>query len=417
MNKIMKLAFALFCAFVLVNSAYAQNVTEFGIEGDLTVLGTLAGSASDPDVEIKGFTVFGATEAAPGITIPIEPGNIFVNGYIEVSSGMYVTGSSTFTSGAYFTGISSFVAGPSNIFISGGTDGQVLKKKLDGSMEWLDEAAGVSGGGTLDYLPLWKPDGATLGDSRVWQDEVDGSTHVYVSGDIHLSSSVYFGNNIANISTFTENGGLRFYDGYDMSAGDDYDAATKIYVDGQVGSAGPWKRTGSEVTLDNIGDEVGIGIDAPLAALHVSSNNPVAGDYLFTVSSGPLVGNNIFTVKGDMSANMLGSLTIAELLTAQKNLTVNDNAQLGATVADYHGINTAPVSGTALKIVGADAGNALEVVGDASTPGNYVAKFYSGDPAVPANLAAWIKKKIKTSADRGEGIEDREFKEVFLYKF
>ncbi|MCK5358018.1 MAG: hypothetical protein KAJ48_06445, partial [Elusimicrobiales bacterium] len=61
MNKIIKVTLALFCACVFINSAYADNNTEFGIEDDLTVLGN-TGDIADPDVEIAGFTVFGTTK-------------------------------------------------------------------------------------------------------------------------------------------------------------------------------------------------------------------------------------------------------------------------------------------------------------------------------------------------------------------
>ncbi len=139
------LAMAALFALTLAPAAYAaDNNTEFGIEDDLTVLGT-AGTAVDPDAEIKGFTVFGATQAAPALNIPVAPGNIFANGYVQVSSGMYVAGSSTFTSGAYFTGISSFAAGPGNMYVSGGTAGQVLSKVAGGGMQWSDVSAMVSG--------------------------------------------------------------------------------------------------------------------------------------------------------------------------------------------------------------------------------------------------------------------------------
>jgi hypothetical protein len=57
------------------------------------------------------------------------------------------------------------------------------------------------------------------------------------------------------------------------------------------------------------------------------------------------------------------------------------NAQLGNATTDIHGVNTAPESGVALKIAG-EVGTA-----------KYVAKFYSGDPSVGTNLAAWIRRK------------------------
>ena len=63
------------------------------------------------------------------------------------------------------------------------------------------------------------------------------------------------------------------------------DAANKAYVDSQVGGAGPWTRDNavSAVKLSTITDNVGIGIAAPLAKLHVSSANAGVSDMLVLV--------------------------------------------------------------------------------------------------------------------------------------
>lgn len=155
-------------------AAYAaDNNTEFGIEDDLTVFGT-GGTAVDPDMEIKGFAVFGATQAAPALNIPVGPGNIFANGYVQVSSGMYVAGSSTFTSAAYFTGISSFTAGPGSIYISGGAANQVLKKVAGGGLAWANDDGG-SGSitGTPRRITMIDPSGTGLVSSLLLQNGTD----------------------------------------------------------------------------------------------------------------------------------------------------------------------------------------------------------------------------------------------------
>ena len=77
----------------MAGGLYAQ--TELGSEDDLTVLG-VNGTADDPDVEVKGFSVFGATQAAYTGAV-VGPGNVVVNGVLAVSSGAYVVGNSTFT--------------------------------------------------------------------------------------------------------------------------------------------------------------------------------------------------------------------------------------------------------------------------------------------------------------------------------
>lgn len=151
-------------------AAYAaDNGTEFGIEDDLTVLG-VEGTAADPDAEIKGFTVFGATQAAYTGAV-VGAGNVVVNGYLAVSSGAYFVGGSTFASaGAYFTGISSF-SDVSKIHIAGGAANQVLKKVAGGGMAWADDSLGAGEiSGTPQRLVMYQADGTGGADSLLQQD-------------------------------------------------------------------------------------------------------------------------------------------------------------------------------------------------------------------------------------------------------
>lgn len=256
----------------------ADNSTEFGIEDDLTVLGT-AGTAVDPDVEIKGFSVFGATQAAPALLIPAAPGNMFVNGYVQVSSGMYMNGSSTFTSTVY-------LPAPTSLFVTGGSEGQIMTKNATtGALRW-------------DFI-----------------------------------SSLVTGDNLgSHIATTTLN--MMTFDV--KNAG--YITASSAALSGQLIVLGTSTLTG---------------------------NTGVAG----TLTSAGLVtaSNGLSVTAGDAAVT--------------NNLTVNGNSQLGDGLADIHGVNTAAETGTALKIAGE------------GTTGKFVAKFYSGDPAVATNLAAWIKKK------------------------
>jgi len=191
-----------FCAFaliLLVFSLFVSNVyaqTELGSQDDLTVLG-INGTVPDPDVEIKGFTIFGSTNVLTHIST--AAGNVIFNGAVESSSDVYIVGISTFEDNVYFSGAGS-------IFINGGLTDQILKKAADGSMYWGDDQGGISGTGIANYLPLWKTD-TELTNSKINQAEVGTDTHVYVNADIHFSSAVYFGSGV-NISTFTEEGEL-----------------------------------------------------------------------------------------------------------------------------------------------------------------------------------------------------------------
>ena len=58
------------------------------------------GTVPDPDLEVKGFSVFGSTDVLTHIST--APGNVVINGALEVSSDVYITGRSTFTGAAFF---------------------------------------------------------------------------------------------------------------------------------------------------------------------------------------------------------------------------------------------------------------------------------------------------------------------------
>ena len=56
---------------------------EFGIEDDLTVMG-VDGDTNDPDLEVKGYSVFGTSDGATVATSGV--GNVFVSGTLEASN-------------------------------------------------------------------------------------------------------------------------------------------------------------------------------------------------------------------------------------------------------------------------------------------------------------------------------------------
>jgi len=114
----------LIIGFLFLPAALSAQ-TELGSEDDLTVLGT-DGTAADPDTEIKGFAVFGSTQADYAGAV-VGPGNVVVNGVLAVSSGAYFVGNSTFT-------------GAGKIFINDGTAGQMLRKNSGGYLEWISSS-------------------------------------------------------------------------------------------------------------------------------------------------------------------------------------------------------------------------------------------------------------------------------------
>lgn len=411
-----KVIFGLLAAMALswAQAVYAaDNGTEFGIEDDLTVLGT-GGTAVDPDAEIKGFTVFGSTQSAyPGAVI--GAGNVVVNGALAVSSGAYFAAGSTFAAGAYFNSVSSYTAGAGSIFVNGGATGQVLKKAANGSMYWATDDSGAGAiNGTQNRIVMFGPGGTGGADSQLQQDasntsmtllagssmtilgngtdglgvtgavKLNGNTSILgantltvgtgltsLGGALIVNSSAAFGNG-ASKSTFTVTGALDMANNANITLlgtgkvtlpnlpAVGTDAANKTYVDNQIGNGGPWTRdiAISAVKLSTITDNVGIGIAVPVAKLQVSSANASASDMLLVVSSGTLASQQVLTVN------------------ASGDLTAKGSARLGDSVNDIHGVNMAPAADTALSIAGQNVS------------GDYAAKFYSG-----AALAAWIKKK------------------------
>lgn len=186
MSKIIKLMISV--ALVAASGRFAwaaDNGTEFGVEDDLTVIG-MGGSDVDPDLEVKGFSVFGTTQAAPALNIPVGPGNVFANGYVQVSSGMYVGGSSTFTQRVEIQGYSVLkstvqIEGSgtaTNLYFSNGAanSGRVLKATADGFLSWELDNTGLASLGSAYRLQMVNGAGTGLVDSMFIQNA--GNTNI-----------------------------------------------------------------------------------------------------------------------------------------------------------------------------------------------------------------------------------------------
>ena len=76
----------------------AALAASFTVADNLKVAGD-TGTLPNPDLEVKGFSVFGSTEVLTHIST--APGNVVI-GALQVSSDVYVTGRSTFTGYAVF---------------------------------------------------------------------------------------------------------------------------------------------------------------------------------------------------------------------------------------------------------------------------------------------------------------------------
>ena len=90
MKKLLVVAFALACSLTLARTAKAAG-TEFGVDDDLTVLGTDGGWAT-PDVGIKGFSIFGASTAAHvDRIVEAKAGSVAIGGALQVDGAVYAS--------------------------------------------------------------------------------------------------------------------------------------------------------------------------------------------------------------------------------------------------------------------------------------------------------------------------------------
>jgi len=216
----------------LPHALYAQ-ATEFGVADDFTAMGT-DGTADDPDIKLKGFSVFGSTQTSYTGAM-IGPGNIVVNGYLTVSSGAYFVGNSTFT-------------GAAKIFITDGSAGQLLRKDTSGYLYWDNVSSlGDNLGNhiattTLDmggqsivnassgtFAAGITASSFTAASLKFTNNIIISSASAGQYGGVYVSSHVYFatGSNIYNISTISVSSIITATAGVTFS--------TNAYFSGNVG--------------------------------------------------------------------------------------------------------------------------------------------------------------------------------------
>ncbi|HOI42609.1 MAG TPA: hypothetical protein PK523_06660, partial [Elusimicrobiales bacterium] len=163
------LFFLLFSLFPA--ASYAQ--TELGAVDDLTVLGA-DGTVPDPDVEIKGFSVFGSTDVV--LFISTSPGNTVFNGAVQISSNIYAIGMTTFTGNVYIQ--------QDKLYINGGLAGQVLKKNAGGWLEWADAASLVEGDNLGDHTATEQ---LRMGDYAIWSSSDISAARYQINGSTVLA--------------------------------------------------------------------------------------------------------------------------------------------------------------------------------------------------------------------------------------
>lgn len=221
MNKMIRVLVTLICVTAAGSLAQAaDNGTEFGIEDDLSVFGS-QGTAVDPDAEIKGFTVFGATQSAYTGAV-VGAGNVVVNGYLAVSSGAYFVGNSTFTAGVW-------LPAPASLYVTGGNNGQVMTKNTaTGAMQWADASSLVTGDNLGNHIATMTLQMSNFGIVNVASITANGYITTYssmtvggvagiggalnVTGDANLSAKLNVGGASTFVSSITAQGNTQLGD-------------------------------------------------------------------------------------------------------------------------------------------------------------------------------------------------------------
>ena len=156
---------------------------------------------------------------------------------------------------------------------SPGAANQVLVSTVTGT-DWIDGSAipGVpAGSGTLNTIPLWTPDGDTLGNSVMFQSSNNISIGITTpNAKLSVQNDISIGTSATDVLRLYNNSGVGAIDGY----------STRNLA---FGSA----TNGEVMRIDNTNGRVGIGTTSPGAKLHVAYSN--SSVYSTTSPSGDLV--------------------------------------------------------------------------------------------------------------------------------
>ena len=378
MKKIMTAVMAALTCIAMVNVAYADNNTEFGIEDDLWVGGT-GGNWGDADVEIKGFSIFGSTA---GITqrIPTSgyPGSVFVGGYLQVSSGSYFMGNSTFPTAG-------------NIFIPDGQSGKALfYDSATGALKWDTPSNYVSGDSlgthiatkTLDMNSWDIKNVSTVTfktDVYISSASVDQYGGIYVSTNLYVNGKIYgdgsgltgIGDNLGNhIATTTLNmsnkdiANANYITASSMSVSGAITASSFTATNALGISAARYQLANNIVVSSASVAHYG-GVDV---STHLYVNGKIYGDgSALTGISGDNLGNHIATTTLNMSGkdiananyitassmSVIGQITVGSSITVTTNAGIGGNASVtgdltvngNATIGDFTGNGTVTLNG------------------------------------------------------------------------
>ncbi|MDP2866958.1 MAG: hypothetical protein Q8O90_12010, partial [Elusimicrobiota bacterium] len=316
---------------------------ELGAEDDLTVFGT-GGTVPDPDVEIKGFSIFGSTSVLTYIST--APGNTVFNGAVQISSDVYVVGRSTFIGNAFF-GSSITVSSIRGLSAPLSADSAASKAYVDAAL-----------------------DTCALG-SAVAADIVAGK-----SADINCDNFAEVGTLAAQtLAVSTDEVKTGVYAATWLSVVDADLAAANIRSGYTIfGHAGTF-TSGATAAAGNIMSGLTAGVNGAIitGTLATQTLNP-AND---TVNAGYYAGTTLSAVDADLAP---GNIAVSTTIFGMVGTYTSDS---NAIAADILTTKTAYVNG--VKLTGTLATQTLNPANDTVTAGYYNATTLS---AVDPDLAA-----------------------------
>ncbi|MEO5947932.1 MAG: hypothetical protein ABIP79_14030 [Chitinophagaceae bacterium] len=157
---------------------------------------------------------------------------------------------------------------------------RVLTSDAAGNATWqpLGSSGGVTGTGTLNFLPKWTPNGTNLGNSQLFDDGTNvGIGTITPFGKFNVNSTNQFlaanfqGNSTAGtwLSLGNTDPGGRWFNMVSTASGNGEGPGKLVFFQG----GGPSLVAGSIMTMVHSSMNVGINTNNPLDKLHVNSGN------------------------------------------------------------------------------------------------------------------------------------------------